>query len=267
MSSMIRVRNLCYQVGNHAILQNLSFTVNQSKMISVIGSNSCGKTTLLKTLAGILPTHNMIDYSRDICCVKSDKIDLKKLGCVFSDDSTLFEDVYHEFIFPLENLNYSVEEIQARIQYLVDTFEVSYLLDKKIIDLTKEEEELTKIILALLHSPKVLIMDQPFLMMRRSFKQKVIAHLLEIIQKEQITVILSATNLEDILFTDYVYVLDQGEIVMEGDTLAIMKEDVRLKKLGLELPFMVDLSLMLEFYEILDDVYLDVQDLVVKLWS
>ena len=78
---------------------------------------------------------------------------------------------------------------------------------------------------------------------------------------------MASTNLEDIIFTKKTYVLEQGEIVMSGDTLDILKEDVLLKKLGLSLPFMVNLSLMLEFYEILDDVYLDMEELVNRLWN
>jgi len=69
------------------------------------------------------------------------------------------------------------------------------------------------------------------------------------------------------LFTKQIHVLEQGEIVMSGDTLAILKEDVLLKKLGLSLPFLVNLSLMLKFYEILDDVYLDMEELVNRLWN
>ena len=54
---------------------------------------------------------------------------------------------------------------------------------------------------------------------------------------------------------------------MEGKTLDVLKKDNILSKLGLELPFMVDLSLKLQFYELINDIKLDMDDLVVSLWK
>lgn len=268
MSKIIEVKNLQYSVGRKKILENLSFSVEESSIVGIVGIGGSGKTTLLKLLAGILPSYNSILLGYGYLNPKTSLEDLKKIGCVFPQDFVnLFDTVYQELAFPLENLCYPVLEIEQKLKDLVNYFDVSYLLDKRTIDLTEEESLVLQILIALIHEPKVLIMDNPFLMMRTGFKKNFMSKFIEYIKKYDITTILSASRLEDILFTDYLYVLDCGEIVMEGKSLDVLKEDVRLKKLGLGLPFMVDLSMMFKFYEILDDVYLDMKELVDRLWS
>lgn len=62
-------------------------------------------------------------------------------------------------------------------------------------------------------------------------------------------------------------VLNHGKIYLRGAPLEVMKEDQKLIHLGLELPFMVDLSLKLQFYELLDDIILDMEGMVNTLWK
>jgi len=268
VSRVLDVQNIHYNVGQKKILGNLSFRVEEGQVVGIIGNNGSGKTTLLKLLAGLLPNEQSVVLEYGYIDIKKHPEDAKKIGCVFREELPfLFDGVYQELVFPLENLCYSSSQIEDTVKSLVRYFDVSYLLDKKIVDLTEEEKDLLRVLLAIIHKPKLLILDDPFSMMSRSFRVQFIPRLISFVHEHHISVILSTSCLEDILLTDYVYVLSDGEIAMEGETLSILKEDVRLKKMGLELPFMVDLSLMLEFYEILDDVYLDMEELVKKLWN
>lgn len=268
MSKIIEVKNLGYSVGRKKILESLSFSVEEASIVGIIGIGGSGKTTLLKLLAGIIPSHNSILLGYGYLNTKRSLEDLKKIGCVFPQDFVyLFDTVYQELAFPLENLCYQTVDIEQRIKDLVNYFDVSYLLDKKTVDLTEEESFILQILIALIHGPKVLIMDNPFLMMRPEFRKEFTKTFNTYVKNNGVTVIFSASRLEDILFTDYLYVLDCGNIVMEGKTLEVLKEDVILKKLGLGLPFMVDLSMMFQFYEILDNIHLDMKELVDLLWK
>ena len=74
-------------------------------------------------------------------------------------------------------------------------------------------------------------------------------------------------NLEEIMDSDYTYVLNDGNIVMEGTPLQVLKEEKLLNQFGLELPFMVDLSLKLEFYELIEGVITDMDRMVNTLWK
>lgn len=268
MSDFLSVKNLDYSKNKTKILNNVNIEINKGAFIGVIGGNSSGKTTLLKIISGIIPTSNKVILDYNYLNTRKNKQDLLKIGCYFNDyNYFLFEDVYLEFAFILENMNLSPEKIDETILEIVDFFGINKLLDKKCNDLKQEEKQLIGIILALVHNPKLLVLDNPFSMMRDSLKKDIINKLIIWKKEHDLTIILSSSNLEDIIFTDYTYVLDKGKIVMEGKTLSVFKEDIYLKKIGLELPFSIDLSIMLNFYEIYNDLTIDYNEVIDKLWN
>ncbi len=75
------------------------------------------------------------------------------------------------------------------------------------------------------------------------------------------------SNIEDTLNSDYIYVYYNNELIMEGKTLDILKEEKILKRLGFNLPFTVNLSLQLMYYNVLNEIYTDNRKLVDKLWN
>ena len=266
--SFISVKDLTYNKNKKDILKNINLEIKEGSFVSVIGANSSGKTTLLKILAGIIPTNNKVAINHGYINLKREYNDITKLGLVFNDlNNFLFSDVYEELIFPLENLNIPREEQQSRILALADYIEITDLLDKKTDDLKQEEIQLVSIALALIHKPQILLLDNPFSMMKTSTKMRILSKLKELQLKENVTIILSTNNLEDIVDSDYTYVLDDGEIVIEGKTLSVLQEDILLKKLGIELPFSINLSLMLKFYEIYDNIETDYNEVINKLWN
>ncbi len=267
MSKLLQAKSLSFSYASSKVIEDVSFTLEEGEMISVIGPSSSGKTTLLKLCAGILDNHHAISFGYGYLSKKNQR-DLEKIGCVFADDFTfLFDTVYEEVTFPLVNLNLEKEVVTSSVKEIFSLFDVSYLLDEKVMNLTKEEKALLRLILALITHPVLLVLDNPFVCFSKSMKKKIIPVLKDYCKKNQIAMILSSTNLEDILFCDKTYVLASGKIVLSGETLTVLKEDVFLKKLGLSLPFIVDLSKMLEFYEILDEVYIDLEGLVNHLWK
>ena len=121
--------------------------------------------------------------------------------------------------------------------------------------------------ISLLHEPKILVLDNAFSMMNKKTKEKIKKALTDYKSKYNLTIILMSTNLEDALDTDYLYILNKGNIVVEGLPNVVVKEDTLLNRLGISLPFMVDLSLKLEFYELIDHVEMDINRLVNDLWK
>ena len=91
--------------------------------------------------------------------------------------------------------------------------------------------------------------------------------LLKEIKEAGITIVMTTSNLEETLFSDYLYILDEGSVVLEGKTIDVLQEDSKLNKLGLTLPFMVDLSLKLKYYELVDNIETDMDRLVDILWK
>jgi len=267
MSKILQVESLKYSYLSKSILSDISFTMDEGEIVSIIGPSSCGKTTLLKLVTGLLPSSNSILFGYGYLN-KKNKADLKKLGCVMEDEFIfLFDTVYQELSFPLENLCYEKEKIENKIMELATTFDFLDLLDKRIEDLTQEEKSILMIMISLIHDPILLILDNPFLSFRKSTKAKFIENFKTYCKNKKIAVLLATSNLEDILFSDTTYVLSDGQFVIHGATSLVLKEDDALKKLGLELPFMPKLSNMLIFYEILDQIYTSPRKLVDYLWK
>ena len=75
------------------------------------------------------------------------------------------------------------------------------------------------------------------------------------------------SNVEDALYSDYVIVYDQNKKVLEGNKNEVLKEEKTLKRLGYGLPFVVDLSIQLNYYDIFNKVYYDLDELVRALWN
>lgn len=91
--------------------------------------------------------------------------------------------------------------------------------------------------------------------------------ILELLNKQNIHYINVTSNVEDALFGDYVIVYDEDMKVLEGNMEMVLKNEKILKKLGFGVPFVVDLSIQLMYYDILDRVYFDVDNLLEALWN
>ena len=86
-------------------------------------------------------------------------------------------------------------------------------------------------------------------------------------KKNKIAVINFTTNINEVLYSEYLIVLYNKKIAIEGPTMETLKEETLLKRLGFALPFMVDLSTQLNYYEIIDEIYLDQDEMVKKIWN
>ena len=74
-------------------------------------------------------------------------------------------------------------------------------------------------------------------------------------------------HLEDSLPTDVLYIFENGMIALEGKPIEVLENDTRINKIGLELPFMMDLSVKLRDYDLIDTIELDKERLVDSLWQ
>ena len=267
--NIIEINNLTYKKSNSIIFNNLNIKVKENSYTVIAGNNGSGKTTLIKILSGEIPTTNnvVIGYSY----LNSNRIydHSTNLGVMYGDrfNSFLFEDVYKEMSFSLENLNIDPKEIEKRILELARFFEISYLLDKKTEDLTNSEKQMVLLVIALLHRPKILLLDNPFSMMNTKTKSRIKNKLDEYRNNHNLTIVLTTIDLEDSLNADYLYIINKGNVVIEGTPINVLKEDTLIKRLGLSIPFMMDLSLKFQFYEILDDIELDMNRMVDTLWK
>ena len=147
---------------------------------------------------------------------------------------------------------------------LTQIFGLSEYLTNSISDLTIFQKIKASIMLELLHSPKILLLDQVFLELSEAQSKELISILRRI---GGITVVATAQDLNLALEFDSLSIFNNGNLCVENSPLDVLKEDSKLNKVGLSLPFMVDLSLKLKYYDLVDDVVLDIDRMVNELWK
>ena len=86
-------------------------------------------------------------------------------------------------------------------------------------------------------------------------------------KKYKLTIIMITHDVEDVVNSDRVMVMDKGKIVMDGSAVHVFKNKEMLKKYGVGVPFSIDLSLKLKEKGVLNHVYLDIGKLVDNIWK
>jgi len=122
---------------------------------------------------------------------------------------------------------------------------------------------LSNVIFLVNNGYKKIIMDDLLTSLDLSIRRK----LMEKLKEKDIRFINITMDIEDVLFTDYIIVMFNNQVALEGKTLEVLKEEKILKRMGLTLPFIVDLSIQLKYYGLIDKIYLDRDELVDVLWK
>ena len=142
-------------------------------------------------------------------------------------------------------------------------------IDKKLLSNFKEYHIINDMpfdeVISLLENylSKTIIFNETFY----NYKKSEIKKILSLLNTRHINFINITSNIEETLLSDYIYVLNNGKVVIEGETKKVLEEEKILKHLGFGLPFVVDISIQLKCYGVLDKIYYDMESLVNDLWN
>ena len=100
-----------------------------------------------------------------------------------------------------------------------------------------------------------------------NLSEKELKKLFKYLKENGILFINITNDIELCLYTGYLIVYDKNKIVIEGSTLEVLKNEKIFKRLGLNLPFIIELSLLLKDYGLVEDIYVDKESLADKLWK
>lgn len=258
MEKFLELKNLNYL----DLFQNLSLSFPKQKFISLSGPNNCGKTTLIRILNGEISSTKSLTFKDKI--VEENNIDdyFQSVQSIIPEELKFLYETLDE-----EILSFLTKANKEEYNYLLKALHLSKLKSISFNDLSLKELIKIKLLLILINCPKVLLLDD----IGRFFSQEEFKEITTCLKKYQdikkLTIILTTSNLEETLFTDYLYVIYNGEVFLEGEPLDILIKDNVLNKIGLQLPFMVDLSVKLQDYNLIEEVELDMNRMVDKLWK
>ena len=160
---MLEIKNFSKFYGNKKAVENLSISVQSGDIYGFIGANGAGKTTTIKAVVGIHDFENG-SITIDGHSIKEEPVICKKMMAYIPDNPDLYEHMtgfqYINFIADLFEV--STEIRRERIQRYGDLFEMTKNLSGMISSYSHGMKQRTAIISALVHSPKLLILDEPF---------------------------------------------------------------------------------------------------------
>ena len=234
--SMLKVENLSVHYGMIQAVRDVSFKVNEGEVVSLIGANGAGKTTILRTLSGLVrPSAGKIQFlGKEIQKLPAQKIVAAGLSQVPEG----------RHVFPgltvMENLEMGAflkknrEENQANLKKVFSRF--PRLEERKNQDaatLSGGEQQMLAMGRALMSTPKLLLLDEPSMGLAPIFIQEIF-DIIQDIQKQGTTVLLIEQNANKALaISDRGYVLETGKIVLSGTGKELAASDeVRKAYLG-----------------------------------
>lgn len=256
-------------IQDNMILDNISFDVKKGSFISIVGPSGCGKSILVKILLGLIPYSGYVNVSRMSVCPENIEEIRKNIGIVFENPDNYFviDTVEDELVFTLENLNLSPSNIKKKLDSIVSYLKLENLLKKNINQLSGGEKQLVALASVLITEPKILILDQAFTMLDGVSHKNLLQLIKKIHQDKKMTIINVTHDMNDTIYSDKIIVLNKGKIVLDDTKENVYKEDKNLKKIGLNLPFIVDLSKRLGYYDLLDDIVWNMNTMVKRLWK
>ncbi len=265
---MISIKNLEFRYRNKELFNNLNIEIEDKKITSIIGKNGSGKSTLVKILIGLYRYNGNITIDGVSLLKDTIKEIRKKIGVVFTNPDNQFvaETVMDDIAFTLENMNYKKDDIRKKIEEVTKYLGIYDILEANPHDLNSNQKQLVSLASALVHEPKVLILDEALTMLDPYDKEKILKILKEL-NNQGLTIINISHDIEDTMISDKIYVLDEGKIILEGTKEEVYKEEKLLHKLGFDLPFMVELSNRLMFYDLIEQPIYEMEKMVDVLWK
>jgi len=219
-------------------VDDISFEIKEGELIGFIGPNGAGKTTTLKVLSGLLyptsgevsalgfkPWERKADYQ-------------KQFSLVMGQKNQLWWDLpaIESFILNKEIYDVSKEQYQKTLDELVELLEVEDLLKIQVRKLSLGQRMKMELIAALIHSPKILFLDEPTIGLDVVMQEKMREFIKAYNKKFNATIILTSHYMEDVKqLCERVIVIDHGKILFDGKLDQIIKKFADHKQITLVL--------------------------------
>ena len=267
--AVVEVKDLTFRYKNRFIFDKFNLSVERGCWVTIAGSNGSGKTTLVKLLAGLLKSYSAIKILDKPLNKKNIYKIRRDVGFVFDNPDNYFacETVSDELAFSLENMGVAPKTIEKKIKDISSLLKIDKLLNSNPFELSGGEKQKVALGCALMLEPRVLILDEALLMIDINEREEMFK-VLEMYSKKKNVAILSFTyDLEETLYSDRLVVLNDGKIIVDGTFPYVYEEEAVMRKIGLEVPFMIELSKKLNLFGLLNDIELDYERLVDKIWK
>lgn len=269
MEEIITMENINFSYGEHKIFEDFSLAIKKGTYTTIIGPNGSGKSTLVRIILGLIKTDGKVSINGLEMSHKNIKAIISKVGVVFENPDNQFvaETVMDDIAFSLENMQVDPKIIKQKVKDVVEFIGIKDIVEREPHTLSGGEKQLVSLASALVIDPDILVLDEALTMLDLEERNKMY-DILRQVNKEKGTTIISVTHdVEEALYGTDIIVIDDGKIILNGPKELVLEEEKTFNKLGLALPFMAELSIKLRYYGLVDELVLDMDEMVNKLWK
>ena len=222
MKDIIEISELSKSFGDVKAVDGLSFKVKEGELFAFLGTNGAGKSTTINILCGQLEKDSgSVIIDGESLDGNSDKIK-RELGVVFQSsvlDSPLT--VYDNLESRAALYGITGEVFKKRLNELCSLFGFSDFLNRSIGKLSGGQRRKIDVARALIHNPKILILDEPTTGLDPQTRKNIWSVISDLRKNENMTVFLTTHYMEEAAEADYVVIIDSGKIAAEGTPLEL----------------------------------------------
>ena len=226
--------------GITTAVKDVSMDIKEGDFVAILGHNGSGKSTLAKHFNAILyPTEGTVWVDGKDTTDDSKLWDIRQeAGMVFQNpDNQIIGQVVEEDVgFGPENMGIPTKEIWERVEESLKAVGMYEFRKHSPNKLSGGQKQRVSIAGVIAMHPKCIILDEPTAMLDPNGRKEVIRAVRALNDVERVTVILITHYMEEIIYADKVYVMDGGEVAMEGTPKEIFSQVDKLKQLRLEVP-------------------------------
>ena len=222
MDNIIEIKNLKKSFGSVKAVNDLSFTVKEGELFAFLGINGAGKSTTINIMCAQLDKDGG-SVTIDGKTLEDEPTEIKKkIGVVFQSS------VLDKSLSVLDNLEsraalYGItgSAFKKRLAELSQMFELDEIIKRPVGKLSGGQRRRADIARALLHKPKILILDEPTTGLDPQTRKNLWSIISDLRKSENMTVFLTTHYMEEAADADYVVIIDSGEIAAEGTPLEL----------------------------------------------
>jgi energy-coupling factor transport system ATP-binding protein len=237
----VRFKNVSFSYGDNCIFDNFSCLIKSNLISGIIGSSGCGKSTLLNLIDGLdkcsVGYISVGDYE------VSDGI-RKSIGYLFqfSEDQFFNSSVYMEIEFGLKC--FESDNIDSRIRNAINLVGLDdSFLSLNPYKLSNGEKRKVALASILAYDPDIIILDEPTIGLDNLSKKSLMRLLKDLKNKYGKTIIIVSHDLNFIhKFVDYVYLIKDGKVFLEGNKYDVLSNESAMKECGLIVPDILHFS-------------------------
>ncbi len=228
------------ECGKVRAVDGVSLDVEQGDFIAILGANGSGKSTFAKHLNAILvPNEGSVYVDGKLTSDPDNVWDVRQCtGMVFQnpDNQIIGQLVEEDVGFGPENLCVPTNEIWQRVEESLKAVGMYAYRKKSPAKLSGGQKQRVSIAGVLAMHPKCIVLDEPTAMLDPKGRKEVIRAARALNDVENISIILITHYMEEVIYANKVFVIDNGKVVMQGTPKEIFARVDELKQVGLEVP-------------------------------